>query len=471
MAKNIILKNLFSISLAEFANKGITFILTAYLARILGTAGYGMLSNVNAILLYALLVVNLGFDIIGMRDIAKVQNNDERSYFVNNIVTLKLALAVVTFTLLIAYIVIFNNPLLVKTALLFGGFQLLAASFQIDWFYQGIERMEILGIRKVCISVTTLLGVLLFVHSIEDLPLYFIIMSVSMFINNGWLIVLYFKKFAKIKLTFQLNFWKTLIKESTAIAATSFLLAIMATFSILFLVHTVGEEQTGLFASAYKLVEIAILPVMLLQIAFGPRIAIAGDTLEEKRNAAKNFAKLTAFICGIITTTMFFFPKLFLHIVFGGQYTPASHILQILMCGLVFTFYGLSISNILNLWNVERKVMYAMMLAAGSNVVFNAVLVPMLGAEGAAFAYLGSNFILAISLSVLLYKEVKTLFIPIFIKFLALAGGINFVGSYIPLDNMYSQIAAVIGVVVAFVAISMMTKMLSIKEMKKIFRR
>ncbi len=55
-----ILKNMFSLTVAEFANKGIIFVFNAYLARVILPEGFGIIGFANAFAAYFLLVVNLG---------------------------------------------------------------------------------------------------------------------------------------------------------------------------------------------------------------------------------------------------------------------------------------------------------------------------------------------------------------------------------------------------------------------------
>ena len=70
MFQNKLVKNLFSLSLAEIATKGIVFFLNVYIARVLKVEGYGIITNITSIVVY-LTMINLGFNMVGLRAVSK----------------------------------------------------------------------------------------------------------------------------------------------------------------------------------------------------------------------------------------------------------------------------------------------------------------------------------------------------------------------------------------------------------------
>ena len=183
MSRKKIAKNIFSLTLAEFATKGIAFFLNAYIARVFDVEGFGIVSKVTSIFLYILIVVNLGFAMTGLRAVSK--NIDEHKKYVDNIITFKLIIALVCFIILSIYIITAPGlSSVMQAALLLGSLQLFGAVIQIDWFFQAIERMEILGLRQVLVNLTTFVCVILFVHSPSDIALYIFIVSISLFLTG-----------------------------------------------------------------------------------------------------------------------------------------------------------------------------------------------------------------------------------------------------------------------------------------------
>jgi O-antigen/teichoic acid export membrane protein len=82
--------------------------------------------------------------------------------------------------------------------------------------------------------------------------------------------------------------------------------------------------------------------------------------------------------------------------VFGKSYAPSAPILQILLLSLIFGFLSFITGAMLNATNRQRTQTALMASALVSNIILNFVLLPRFGLEGAAFAALIGNIILAL---------------------------------------------------------------------------
>ena len=418
MFKNTILKNIFSLSLAEFATKGSTFFLIAYIARVFDVEGFGVSSSIDAILGYLGLLVALGFNPVGIRSITQMP--DEREKYVNNILSLRFVLAVLAYIALIIYVLLINESILMKTALLFGGLQLFATAIVLDWFYQGIERMEIVGLRQFLISIVKLIGALIFVKSPDDIPIYFLVFSVALIINNLWLIILYTKRYAKIKFQFIWSFWKELLKSSVLIGLTFLFTIVIGSFNVLYLINTSGEYETGLFSAALRIFAFSMVPVLILGNAFIPSISKA-LTLEEKQQATSKYFKLVTIFASLLLTTIFFYPEIFILIVFGENFLVGVPILRIMIFASFFAYYNSSIHHTLFAWRKEKSVSIVYATGAGLNILLNIFFINLWNGIGAAIASFGTEFFLMMLLLFLLKKDIKNLFIFDIGKLVALA--------------------------------------------------
>jgi len=134
MSKRKLLKNIFSLSFAEFATKGISFFLNAYLARTIGVEGYGILANINAILAYLLMFVSLGFYVVGLRECA-TDSDDKfvkiQKYF-SNITSIKLFCAILSLLFIIVYISLNDLDYLIFISLIIGSIQIIAYAIVVD---------------------------------------------------------------------------------------------------------------------------------------------------------------------------------------------------------------------------------------------------------------------------------------------------------------------------------------------------
>ncbi|MFA6570695.1 MAG: oligosaccharide flippase family protein, partial [Bacteroidota bacterium] len=177
-----ILKNLFSLSVAEAANKGIVFVYNAYLARVILPEGFGIIGFATAYLMYFLLFVNLGFNTVGAREIAK--DHSRTNKLVNTILTLRTIIAFVAYAVLFLTAFLLDKPMMVKWVIWISGLNLFANAFLVDWVYHGNEKMEFLALRQVITSVLNLTGIILLVHQKDDVVIAMIVTVISTSLNT-----------------------------------------------------------------------------------------------------------------------------------------------------------------------------------------------------------------------------------------------------------------------------------------------
>lgn len=466
MNKNKLIQNIFSLSLAEVATKGITFFLTAYIAKIFDVEGYGIINYIQAVLTYMTLVVNLGFGIVGARAVA--QNPTDQEKYVNNIITIKLLIAVLTFAAMCGYTLFVDKPAMFKIALMLGGLQVFACAIQIDWFYQGIEKMKILGARQFLVSALTFVGVIIFVKSPDDIPVYMCIASCSLILNSLWLLILYIKKYAKIKLTVKWAFWKELLKSAVSITVSSAFFAIINSFHMIYLTYIEGDYANGLFAAAAKLGAILFIPAAILQSVFLPSIARA--SAEERRDVVLKYSKTVAVAAAIIPTIVFTYADFFIVNIFDEKFIPAAIILRIFMINTVMAYYDSTIYTSLMAWGKERKMLRLVAIAAAISVLVNMLLVPVMSGKGAALSVVASELFLLITTSVLIYKQIRALAIGIFIKTLAIAVISALITTQL-LIFIHNSIVEIIVTFAIFAILILAFKVIKISELKGIFAK
>ena len=87
LLKSSLFKNFSYLAFAELISKGIGFFVMVYIARILGPGNFGKLGFAQAFTSYFGLIVNLGLDVYGARELAKDKNKAKE--LLSNIVLMK----------------------------------------------------------------------------------------------------------------------------------------------------------------------------------------------------------------------------------------------------------------------------------------------------------------------------------------------------------------------------------------------
>ncbi len=83
----VTLKNIISLSTAEVASRFLTVIYSVYLARVLLVENFGIFGSAKYLVVYFILLSNLGLDSVGTREVAA--NKSQLKMIVDNIFTLR----------------------------------------------------------------------------------------------------------------------------------------------------------------------------------------------------------------------------------------------------------------------------------------------------------------------------------------------------------------------------------------------
>lgn len=185
-----LINNTFFLYMMRICNYVFPLITMPYLTRILGAEKYGLYSWGNAIMNYFRLIIDFGFIIIGIELIAKSQDNKkELGKLIWCITILKFILFVGLFV--IFSILIFLIPKFQKNTMFLCIFMLpvLASIFNIDYVYQGLEKMQFIAYRTVMTKAIFTILVFVFVKE----PLDYIKVPLLTFIGDILVIVIMWK--------------------------------------------------------------------------------------------------------------------------------------------------------------------------------------------------------------------------------------------------------------------------------------
>lgn len=155
---------------------------TPYISRVLGAEKVGIYSFTISIVTYFSLFGTLGVSLYGQREIAYARENKskrKKTFFeiiFFRFITMSLSIAV--------YFFVFarNNEYQEYYQILL--LYLLAAAFDISWFFQGMEEFKKTVTRNVIVRIISVCCIFLFVKTQEDLSKYLLIYSLADFLGN-----------------------------------------------------------------------------------------------------------------------------------------------------------------------------------------------------------------------------------------------------------------------------------------------
>lgn len=397
----------------------VPLVTTPYVSRILNADGIGAYSYTLSVTTYFSLFATLGVSTYGQLKIAKCRDNKvERSKTFWEIMIARLFT-----TSLVAVIYFILEPILgiYKNLYVLMAINLMAGAFDLSWFFQGLELFKLTVSRNFFIRLISTFCIFAFVKEKSDLVIYTFILQGSTLLGNI-LLWPYLKKYL-CKVEFRsfvfVEHWKQSIIYFIPTIATS-VYTILDKSMIGWLTNS--AFQNGYYEQAHKIEQILVLVVTSLGTVTLPRMVYLiqdgnTKTYQKIMNSTLNFIfAISVPMCiGVLVIAPTLIP-LFL----GKGYEPCIKLLQVFS----FLIIIVGLDNIIGkqclmATNKQRQFNIGVIMGAVVNFFVNIILIPRLGAIGAAIGSVAAEFVI-LSLFIWFSKEMldfKFIF-RIFIRYL-----------------------------------------------------
>lgn len=404
LAKNSIYNVLY-----RMLNVFFPLISATYIARIILAKGVGEVSYAQNIVSYFTTLAALGIPNYGIREIAKIRNDNKlvnRTF--SELVTinaLSTTVCFIVYILMIFWIPSFRDNTIMYYAV---GLMIPFNYINVDWFYQGNEDYSYITKRSFIIKFISLFAMFCFVRTERDAAIYALITSLATGGNNIFNII-HLKHYG-IKFQFRnLNLkkhLKSIIILLSSVIAVEFYTMLDTTMIGIFC----DSSSVAYYTNSMKLVKILITVVTAIGGVLLPRLSLyysKGDIEKCEQVVNKVFRiMLLLFVpceIGLILTANIVMPFLF-----GESFLPAVLTLRIsalLICTLGFSnLFG---TQLLMTFGAERKLLICTVMGAVSNVIVNLILIPIFQQNGAAVASVISETIVTLMTVIYSGKYIK----------------------------------------------------------------
>lgn len=404
-----ILSNILSLSVAEIASKLLVMLFTVYLAKIIGTRGFGIISYSQALIAYFIFFVTIGLDTFGQREAAK--GEIERDILVNNIFTMRALFSVVAYAALSAVALLQDKGSEVEQAVLIGGMSLFSTGLLLNWYFQGKEKMNIIALRQISIGLINFAGVVLFIKSKEDTVLAVFIINIGTLINTAWLMAYYHFKVGRLKPAFDMAAWKSFLKISAPIGLFFLIVSLYQNLNITMLgaMRHDFEYESGIFGAAYKIFIFAITPSAIIQGAYFPLLSRVTD-IRRRMIVMRSFLKVNLTLGIFFTLFLFLFAKEITDMAFGKGYEETAGVLGILSFTVLFSYLATCFTIPFISWSKEKYILVSVLAGVVINFFLNYFLIPPYGVYGAATATLSSEIAVFSVMLFFTYKKFDMMF-------------------------------------------------------------
>jgi O-antigen/teichoic acid export membrane protein len=424
-------KNAFWLLLGSSISKLIEFITIVYLARILTVSGFGLLSFAQAILIYLLLLVDGGLSVLGIRETAKSKEN--LAIVGINIFSLRIILALIVF--IFSAIVLFSLKISLELKLLltFTFLLLFPRAITSEWVFQGLERMEYVGISKVLQQLFFFGLVLLVIKNVNNLlavPLLQFSSSLATSFIFLFILLRYFMPFSFKNL--HSRDWFNYIMVAIPLGLSSVFIQIYYNLDVIMLGFMQRPEVVGWYNASYKLFYVFLGTMGVFSAAVFP---IVCKKFEEGKEKAQEFLEkyLRLMLLGTFPAVLLglLCSESAIRLIYGSSYMPGLLAFKILLLNiLVIAISGIYGTLVLIPSGKNKEFMYSVGIGALCNLILNFILIPPFSLVGAAVATLLTEIIVVISFFYLGGWKIGINWRKYIVK-PALAGGVAFLATYL----------------------------------------
>ncbi|MCK5510918.1 flippase [Candidatus Parcubacteria bacterium] len=395
----------------------------AIITRHLGQNGFGQYTTIITFLSFFGIIADLGLTLVTIQIISKPGINQDKA--LGNLLGLRLVSALIFLGLAPIIVLLFPYSAEVKTGVAIASFSFLfiALNQVLVGLFQKKLRMDKVSIAEIVSRLFLLLGIIIavkFNYGLQGILAATVFSSLVSFLLH----FIFSKKFATIKLKFDLIYWQEIIKKSWPLAITITLNLIYLKSDTLFLSVIPRDSdigiiaEVGIYGAAYKVIDVLItIPFMFAGIILP---IMAKNWLAGKKDVfaailQKSFDVLVMLALPIAVGVQFVAEDVMV-IVAGNDFLASGPILKILIFAAAAIFLGNMFAHAVIAINKQKKVIKAYIFVAITSVIAYLIVIPNFSYMGAAWVTIYSEFAIAMASFWIVWKYTR--FIPNFTVFI-----------------------------------------------------
>jgi O-antigen/teichoic acid export membrane protein len=328
-------KNFLSLFISDAVSRILGFIATVYIARVLTVQGFGLISYGLAFLTYALLFANPGLTTIGAREIAKDHSNRR---IIEDILGLRLGLACIILLIFIFGVLVIPGLPITKKIIVLYLLSLFPFAMLLEFVFQGIEKMEFIGVARLMQYGIYALLLLILLKSDHDILMVPVSFLAGYAVAAVFLIIIFLQRYKLLKIRFSVGLWRQLLVSSIPVG-----LAIIFNQIALYLPPIVlgichSQEEVGLFSAGFKIITMLLIVERVFYYVFFP--AVSRQYKEVPEQLKNSFAVVSRLLFAILVPIVFggfILSTDIIHFIFGAKFEAAIPVFRILILYFLVT--------------------------------------------------------------------------------------------------------------------------------------
>jgi O-antigen/teichoic acid export membrane protein len=380
-----IAKNSLVLQVARTSSMAMGLFYTIYMARYLGTEGYGMISFALALAGIFSIFADFGLTTLTTREVSK-DTSRSGEYF-SQIALIKLPLVITASLIIIILISVFGYPektvrvvSLITISFVFSSFIGLFNSI-----FQAHQEMEFISIGTVLYSLVLLTGTLIAINYRMDITAFALLYCIANMIVLAYCTAIYLRKRFKFNVHFSPEFCKRAIIEAWPMGAMALCIVIYFRISTVILSIVKGEAAVGIYSAAYTLSEMTTLVPGIFVASIFPIISKYYGKRTSFNFVYERSVKYLCYMALPMALIVMIWSGPIISLVYGDAFSGSTTALQILIWAAAIMYVTMVIGTVFVSANLQMANMNITIATAILNIALNLLLIPTYGYVGASF--------------------------------------------------------------------------------------
>jgi O-antigen/teichoic acid export membrane protein len=390
-----VINNSVALVVLDLLSKAMPLVVFPVMVRALGPTAYGKIGFATAVAGFFGLVATPGFSTYALREAAK---DEGRIHFlVRHVVGARVAFAVLSYVLLIAFAFTFApRDFMTRLLILLSGLVFLVNSVDTQWVFQARSRMWMVTLRGAVGQLIYAGLILLLIRRPSDA---WLVPSATLVSLLAGMLLIWVPARREYKIPWPVispEVWRSFLPICLIMGFASTMSLIYDQIDTVMLRYMRSEKEVGLYVASYRMMAIAISFAPILGQVFFPLLSeTTGQDHENEQRYLGWLGQASVGLAVPIATGGFILAEPLTRFVLGAQYIGTATLFRWLMltivAGPMAGYFGSQLIPIAR----ERKYLYAVAAGALVNVVLNIFLIPRYGAIAAAFTTAISQTVVA----------------------------------------------------------------------------
>ncbi|MBO7719015.1 MAG: flippase, partial [Methanosphaera sp.] len=404
-----VIKNSSLLMMASLINNVMTFILTLFTARYLGTHDFGLISSATSLVGVFGIFCDLGLSTYAIREVSR--NRELTGVYFGTTLLFRVLFTLITFVIYVLFIANSNFSGDGTIVMLLFGLYMVFNSFATFYYslFQSNEKMKYQTIGNVIYSTSVLLIILVIIYQGSNVTIVAAGYPIAMFLSCLYSTYIALRYYPKFKLSLEKSFIRNLFVKGIPFGITAVFTSIYFWISLIILTFMSGSIAVGLFSSAQKLLLVLSSIFTLFNNAVFPIMSDLYTSDREKLvDLYHKIMKYMLMLGMAVAVGCCLFSDDIITLVYGMEYIEASTSLSILIWAGVFMFLTSVCSTLLGAINKQFTVTKIAGIGAFVSIVLNYFMISNFSYYGASYSTVITEFsILSLMLLVLYKTEFK----------------------------------------------------------------